>query len=171
MFTIFLFLAYKTSHPNRQRCDYNNPPAPGKSCDFDLQELYPCSSEKNYGFNQDSLCVVIELNKRPGWSPDYYNSSELPSEMPNDLRHLIKYQDQSSETKNKKIAWLSCEGEKPADMENMGAIQYSPLRGFRSYDIESTGDTKPLVAIHFERPQSKIFDAMNNANKNVKLLF
>jgi len=54
--------------------------------------------------------------------------------------------------------WVSCEGEYPADKENIGPISYFPSRGFQSYYFPFTnvkGYLSPVIAIHFERPQSK----------------
>jgi hypothetical protein len=49
---------------------------------------------------------------------------------------------------------VSCEGENPADTENIGVINYKPRRGFPAYffpfkNIE--GYQQPLVAVQFEQ--------------------
>lgn len=85
-----MFLAYKMSHPNRQQCDYNNPPAPGKVCEFSLDSFGPCSSENLYGFHRKTPCVILKLRKNPSWDPEFYNSTYLPSDMPQDLREHIQ---------------------------------------------------------------------------------
>lgn len=54
--------------------------------------------------------------------------------------------------------WVSCEGENPADQENIGPINYLPRRGFPGYFYpyeNSEGYLSPLVAVHFVRPRSK----------------
>lgn len=56
------------------------------------------------------------------------------------------------------VVWVSCEGENPADVENIGTISYYPLQGFPAYyfpfkNIE--GYLPPLVAVHFSGPKSK----------------
>lgn len=54
--------------------------------------------------------------------------------------------------------WVSCEGENPADIENVGPIKYYPRRGFPGYYYpyeNSEGYLSPLVAVHFERPIRK----------------
>lgn len=51
--------------------------------------------------------------------------------------------------------WVSCEGENPADVENIGPVEYYPQQGFPGfyYPYEnSEGYLSPLVAIHFTRP-------------------
>jgi sodium/potassium-transporting ATPase subunit beta len=54
--------------------------------------------------------------------------------------------------------WVSCEGESPADVENIGPVTYIPGRGFPGYFYpykNSEGYLSPVMAIHFERPRSK----------------
>jgi hypothetical protein len=56
------------------------------------------------------------------------------------------------------MVWVSCQGENPADRENIGPIQYLPYRGFPGYYFPYTnqeGYLSPLVAVHFQRPKSK----------------
>lgn len=55
--------------------------------------------------------------------------------------------------------WVSCEGENPSDVENVGPIKYIPsTRGFPGYFYpydNTEGYLSPLLAVHFERPKSK----------------
>lgn len=54
--------------------------------------------------------------------------------------------------------WVSCEGENPADQENIGPVDYLPIRGFPGYFYpyqNSEGYLSPLVAVHFQRPKRK----------------
>ena len=56
--------------------------------------------------------------------------------------------------------WVSCEGENPADIENIGPVKYYPRRGFPGYYYpfeNSEGYLSPLVAVNFERPTRKFF--------------
>lgn len=56
------------------------------------------------------------------------------------------------------MVWVSCEGENPADVENIGSIQYIPRRGFPSYYfpyLNTEGYLPPLVAVYFENPRRK----------------
>lgn len=51
---------------------------------------------------------------------------------------------------------MSCEGENPADQENIGPVNYLPIRGFPGYFYpyqNSEGYLSPLVAVHFQRPK------------------
>ncbi|CAH2210244.1 jg22124, partial [Pararge aegeria aegeria] len=54
------------------------------------------------------------------------------------------------------MVWVSCQGENPADRENIGPIQYLPYRGFPGYYFPYTnqeGYLSPLVAVHLQRPK------------------
>lgn len=143
--------AYKTPHPNRQKCDYDNPPAAGKVCDFDVSELWPCTSDKYYGFDKKAPCVFLKLRQNADWKPDFVNATNLPLEMPQDLKEYIHSSGKS------RVAWVSCEGENPVSEEKIGPIKYLPERGFRDYQISSSKQSiEPLVAVWFQKPQKEI---------------
>lgn len=58
------------------------------------------------------------------------------------------------------MIWVSCEGENPADVENIGPVEYFPGQGFPGYYypfMNTEGYLSPLVAIQFKRPTSKYF--------------
>jgi hypothetical protein len=60
---------------------------------------------------------------------------------------------------------VSCEGENPADIENVGPVKYYPRQGFPGYYYpyeNSEGYLSPLVAVHFERPIRKYFVLKND---------
>lgn len=93
-----------------------------------------------------------------GWKPEFYNDTEtLPEKMPLDLKeHIADIKANNSLQLN--TVWISCEGENPADQENIGPIRYIPRRGFPGYFYpfeNSEGYLSPLVAVHFVRPRSK----------------
>ena len=75
--------------------------------------------------------------------------------MPDDLKaHILN--EKARKPKSVDTIWVSCEGENPADIENIGPIQYIPSRGFPGYYFPFTntkGYLSPLVAIFFERPK------------------
>lgn len=57
------------------------------------------------------------------------------------------------------MVWISCEGENPADVENIGSVDYSPRRGFPAYYfpyLNQEDYLPPLVAVHFEKPKRKL---------------
>lgn len=56
------------------------------------------------------------------------------------------------------LIWVTCEGESPADVENLGPVNYSPRRGFPAYFFpyrNVKGYQPPIVAVQFERPKRK----------------
>jgi len=77
--------------------------------------------------------------------------------MPEDLKQHIKQVEKSDNGIYKlDTVWVSCAGENPADVENMGPIQYLPRRGFPGYYFpfkNTQGYLSPLVAVFFERPK------------------
>lgn len=63
------------------------------------------------------------------------------------------------------MVWVSCEGENPADVENIGSIQYVPRRGFPSYFFPYMNQDSylpPLVAVFFESPRSNFIKNIFN---------
>merc|ERR1712158_102202 len=56
----------------------------GKFCKFDLTKLGPCGQKNtNYGFDSNSTCLVLKLNKIFGLEHEYYdNPAELHDDMP-----------------------------------------------------------------------------------------
>ncbi|GBP78471.1 hypothetical protein EVAR_52277_1 [Eumeta japonica] len=58
---------------------------------------------------------------------------------------------------NLNMVWVSCQGENPADRENIGPIQYYPYRGFPGYYFpfrNEEGYLSPLIAVHLQRPKT-----------------
>uniref|UniRef100_A0A1A9ZFE8 Sodium/potassium-transporting ATPase subunit beta-2 n=1 Tax=Glossina pallidipes TaxID=7398 RepID=A0A1A9ZFE8_GLOPL len=157
------FLAVPGLTPGRGQniynCDYNQPPPKGQVCDVDIKAWSPCTKENNYSYHKSSPCVFLKLNKIYDWIPEYYNdSSNLPNEMPLNLKTYIGEMEKTQMHKMNTI-WVSCEGENPADQENVGPVDYLPIRGFPGYFYpyqNSEGYLSPLVAVHFQRPKRGI---------------
>lgn len=77
--------------------------------------------------------------------------------MPKDLKDYIAAE-KAKEPLSLNTIWVSCEGENPADQENIGPVHILPRRGFPGYYYpyeHSEGYLSPLVAVHFENPRSK----------------
>lgn len=140
-------------------CDYEHLPGPGQVCDEDVKSWSPCTSENHYGYHKSQPCIFLKLNKIYGWIPEYYNdTNNLPEKMPQELKTYINSQ-KANHPKTLNTVWVSCEGENPADIENVGKIEYIPRRGFPGffYPFEnSEGYLSPLVAINFVRPKSGV---------------
>jgi len=103
-----------------------------------------------------SMTLILEtpLFQIFGWEPKFYNDTKnLPSGMPADLQEHIRQEELANRLDT---VWVSCAGENPADVENMGAIQYIPRRGFPGYYFpfkNTPGYLSPLVAVFFEKPK------------------
>lgn len=80
--------------------------------------------------------------------------------MPDSLKKHIK--DRSAK-KNLDVVWVSCEGENPADIENIGTeVKYHSMGGEQGFlgryfpYRQSPGYLQPIVAVRFESIQSKL---------------
>ncbi|KAJ0181547.1 hypothetical protein K1T71_002269 [Dendrolimus kikuchii] len=140
-------------------CDFKHSPPPGKVCDVDIQGWSPCIQENHFSYHLFSPCIFLKLNRIYGWRPEFYNDTRhLPKEMPKDLVSHIK----NITAYNKDYAnmvWISCQGETPADKENIGPITYLPYQGFPGYFYpyeNAEGYLSPLVAIHLVKPNTGI---------------
>ncbi|XP_046402099.1 sodium/potassium-transporting ATPase subunit beta-2-like [Ischnura elegans] len=140
-------------------CDFSRPPKGEEVCDVNGNEFTPCISGNRYGYDRGSPCIFLSLDKIVGWTPEFYNdSSSLPADMPEDLKnHIADLKRRDPKTANQ--LWVTCSGENPADIENLGAMQYIPARGFPGYFFpfsNAQGNLSPLVALRLERPQRGI---------------
>merc|ERR1711992_198193 len=89
--------------------------------------LAPCV-QGNYGFNTASPCLILKLNKIFGLEHDYHEDTDLPEEMPADLKARI------GAATDKKQVWVSCKAEFPADKEGVESLELFPKdAGFPSY--------------------------------------
>lgn len=146
-------------HDNVVPCGMFVSPSPGKVCDVEMlpQKWHPCLDEAGFGFEDDKggPCIFLKLNKIYNWYPEYYNQTNLPdsSIMSEYLRKDIL----EAEGRNEhRMVWVTCEGENPADKENIGALRYIPQRGFSSQYFpfqNQDGYLSPIVAVHFESPK------------------
>lgn len=58
-----------------------------------------------------------------------------------------------------KTIWVTCDGEAPADKDNIGPLKLYPQDGFPGfyYPYRNKKDyLSPLIAIHFQNPKSKM---------------
>lgn len=133
----------------------------GESCKVDLSAFGNCNHEKGFGYEEGRPCIFLKLNKIFNWSPKYYRGgiadSSLPKEMPKQLKETI-----AKDTSDLEVIWVSCEGERPADIENLGKdIKYFSLgkvQGFlgRFFPFRKTdGYLQPLVAVQFNSIKRK----------------
>merc|ERR1712088_1204627 len=141
---------YRAEPENGLDCASGSAATEGKFCKFDLSKLGPCGqANTNYGFDSDSTCLVLKLNKIFGLEHEYYdNTDELPEEMPAELKERIKAAVAAGRGKQ---VWVSCKAEFPADKEGVKSIELFPSEGgFPSQYFPYTkqeGYQSPLVAV------------------------
>lgn len=141
---------------NTVDCDYSSYPG-DKVCYVNPNEWGSCSSANHYSYQRSAPCIFLKLNKIYNWVPEYYNdTNSLPDKIPEDLKTHIRGLNNPKELNT---VWVSCEGENPADVENIGPIHYIPRRGFPGYFFPFTnkeGYLSPLVAVWFENPTTGV---------------
>ncbi|KAK5646787.1 hypothetical protein RI129_005251 [Pyrocoelia pectoralis] len=157
----FLKPYIRERHQDEPTCHQGIPPPPGsdKVCEVKVTDWNPCTRTTGYNFNstEGGPCIFLKLNKIFGWEPEYYNHSTLPDLMPAELgQHIKKKEDELSTNPNGlKVVWVSCEGENPGDIENIGPIHYYPNLGFEGqyFPFLNVNDyLSPLVVVYFEKP-------------------
>lgn len=150
-----------------ETCGYNRPAGEGKYCPFKIDNLDNCSPKKTnhkYGFPENKPCIFLKLNKIYNWTPKVFNETSedqitdpeekaIYKKMPQFLKKAISGIPNAAD---RDLIWVSCEGENPADTENLGPVNYSPRRGFPSHYFpfkNVKGYHPPIVAVQFERPK------------------
>jgi len=145
---------YRAEPENGLDCASGSAATEGKFCKFDLSKLGPCGqANTNYGFDSDSTCLVLKLNKIFGLEHDYYNNTEeLPADMPQELQDRIKAAVAGGRGEQ---VWVSCKAEFPADKEGIENIELFPSEGgFPSQYFPYTkqaGYQSPLVAVRINK--------------------
>lgn len=134
--------------------DCKGQPAPeGQACRVDVAALTSACNESNhFGFKDRQPCVLLRLNKIFDWKPVEYTDDTVNST------------GASKELKDKiladpKMIYIDCIGENPADVDNIGEIQYYPEQGFRHYYypfINQKNYMSPLVFVKFMNPPKNI---------------
>lgn len=140
----------KTNSPNR-----------GESCKVDLEAFSPCVARKGFEYISGRPCIFLKLNKIYNWEPEYYQKGdELPEKMPQSLKsHIAK----RKTNEDMRVVWVSCEGESPADIENLGKdFEFKSLGGEQGFlgkyfpFQNNPGYLQPLVAVQFRSLKSKL---------------
>jgi Sodium / potassium ATPase beta chain len=63
--------------------------ANSSSCiDWNAQD--PCNRQNSYGYRQGTPCVFMKLSKNWNWVPQLYNVSNLPRDLPVELKTYIE---------------------------------------------------------------------------------
>lgn len=142
-------------------CDDETERSPkDKACFFEIKDLGDwCHKNKRYGYDVNQPCIMLKLNKIYDWFPEYYkNVSDLPSNLPEGLVKQMQSEAKPDGELPKRV-WVWCEGENPADKENIGKLTYFPAAGFDSkyYPyMKVPGYKSPLVAVKFDKPKAGV---------------
>ncbi|KAG6452979.1 sodium/potassium-transporting ATPase subunit beta-2-like [Manduca sexta] len=137
---------------NQRDCGDVKPPRE-EVCSFNTSQFGPCSKEFGYGYAAKTPCLIIKLNRLFDWKPQFYeNPGAIPPEMPPDLQEFIK---NNATAQQLRSVWVSCQGERPADVEALGPLKYWPYPGvpetYFPYD-NTPGYLSPLVAVQLLKP-------------------
>jgi len=147
-----------------------------QACFLDISNMNKaCSKENfNYGYEQGegTPCVLVKLNKIYNWIPEPYNNSKdleearkrgMPGELIQNIENMIK---KNSNDPVLNTIWVSCEGENPADRENIGPLQYyapafknSEFQGIPAYYFPFMKQDRykaPFVFVKFMKPQYNV---------------
>lgn len=123
-----------------------------QTCKVDVTGFGACNEKTGFGYPEGKPCIFLKLNKIFNWAPEYYKKGSLPSKMPESLKEHIS----SRNGDNLEVVWVSCEGENPADIENLGkGTIYKSLSGEQGFlgkyfPFKNTeGYLQPIVAVQF----------------------
>ncbi|XP_004929151.1 sodium/potassium-transporting ATPase subunit beta-2 [Bombyx mori] len=122
-------------------------------CAFNTSQFGPCSQEEGYGYANRTPCLIVKLNRLYDWNPEFYDDpAHLPHDMPPDIKEYIA----NATPQERRKVWVSCMGERPADVEALGPLKYWPYPGlsevFFPYD-NTPGYLSPLVAVQLTAPK------------------
>lgn len=126
-------------------------------CRFELDTLgTECTWQKDFGYDEGQPCVLLKLNKVYGWEPESYPDSmnstdaELPEGFP---------ASGAAGMFNGKNVIVTCEGENPADQENIGPIKFMPTEHFDNMYfpyLNQEGYRSPVVMAQFTKPSNGV---------------
>jgi sodium/potassium-transporting ATPase subunit beta len=141
-------------------------PGDRQYCKVDSSEFLTdnCTEANNYGYPQGTPCVLLKLNKIYGWNPKPYDKKKkLPENAPKSLKDFVTKWETDHADRVGHMVWLSCEGENPADVENIGEIKYFPYPGIPTYyfPFNNQKDYKsPIVMAHLTAPKKGVLIAI-----------
>ncbi|MCL4121309.1 UNVERIFIED_CONTAM: hypothetical protein GTU68_041488 [Idotea baltica] len=139
----------------------NGTPRDTRACKFQDTWLKGyCNKAESWGYNRDSPCILLKLNKMIDWEPEVYKTmEELPEDMPQSLKDTISNATLTNNNKMPPMVWVSCEGENPADKEYLPKVELSPNPGFPAYYFPYTkvpGYRSPLVGVMIYNPEPNV---------------
>ncbi|XP_037033029.1 sodium/potassium-transporting ATPase subunit beta-2-like [Bradysia coprophila] len=140
---------------NLYHCDFNSPPREHKVCVFDVQHLFHCTPENDFGFRKNSPCLLFTLSQVSNWTPTVLSGSDIQNSTNSFSTKPAQVDASIRESSIQEYVWFTCEGETAADKEALGPVIYYPRNGFPTYyfpfnNVE--GYQSPIVGVYFERP-------------------
>ncbi|OXA46560.1 sodium/potassium-transporting ATPase subunit beta [Folsomia candida] len=165
--------ARKTAGKN---CDFGADKASDKeACQVivDEKKFGNCTVATDFGYKDGSPCVLIKLNRIYGWKPEPFGPARFSeaefkkaiddkansdAKFPKILKTAIekKLQEVNTEAAKEDVAksvWINCDGENPADRENMGKISYAPMQAIQSFYfpfMKQPNYVSPFIMVQFE---------------------
>ncbi|XP_015911861.1 sodium/potassium-transporting ATPase subunit beta [Parasteatoda tepidariorum] len=132
-------------------CDFSSHYPEPHVCNFHLEDISQfCSKANNFGFDVGRPCILLKINRIYGWKPEPYSNFSLPATMPEHVRTSY----------DPNYVYISCDGENPADKENIGPITYYPPNGgIPNYYFPFTnldGYLSPFVFVRFMKPATGV---------------
>jgi len=130
-----------------------------KVCKVPINEFSKgmCMPAYNYGYRFGQPCIAIKINRIFGWKPTPFNRSDATAStgnLPTDLRALVR-----ESPENEPKVWIKCEGENPADRENIGRLEYYPSQGIPAYYFpfkNTPGYLSPIVMVQMQSPKNGV---------------
>ncbi|CAH1781969.1 unnamed protein product [Owenia fusiformis] len=129
---------YNPPPSNAEVCVSGPPSDPKKVCKFDIADLGTnCTWANKFGYADGQPCVLLKLNRIFDWVPESYANA-------NDTGNPDAYESNS--------VLVTCNGEHPADIDNMGPVEFFPPAGF-SFNYfpykNQVGYRQPIVMAQF----------------------
>jgi len=163
------------------KCGYERDPLePTQSCQFDIEDLsnkgddIKCISSEHYGYYFGKPCILLKMNRVYDWKPDPYtieevrNHTSMPKLLKDDIEVIYAAKCSGREgtwgddgyglakpCPYLNMVWLHCDGEDDPDIENIGAVTYTPSRGFPGYFFpyrRQIGYLSPIVMVQLRNP-------------------
>lgn len=106
------------------------------TCGPDLKDFYPCIKDNyEFGYKKGTPCVFLKLSLNGNFTPQFYNETNIPEEMPERLKDVIKSNSRNGE-KNSVSSKL-----KFGALEMMMNKFIRKSCGFRAEDFTTTTTT------------------------------
>jgi len=140
-------------------------PDKGNICKVKPEELFqgPCTLDNKYGYKDGRPCILLKLNRIIGWFPEPIDEEHPPEGVPWTIMDQIKQNKEEGKDKLNERVWIDCQGENPADKENIGPVTYYPTNGIsRNYFpyLNQEGYLSPAIFVEFTNPRHGVLIAV-----------